>query len=103
MEQTAMNAFAPLKLINAALSPPAQARQMIRRRRPDDRPGLDDLPVGGYPAHACVEDRHRSREFVSFLKQLDAAYPVDTAIKLILDNHSAHTLKENQAWLATKA
>jgi transposase len=52
--------------------------------------------------HACVEDRHRSREFVSFLKQLDAAYPVDTAIKLILDNHSAHTSKETRAWLATK-
>ena len=28
--------------------------------------------------HACVEDRHRSREFIGFLKQLDAAYPADT-------------------------
>jgi hypothetical protein len=41
-----------------------------------------DLLTG--QVHACVEDRHRSREFVGFLKQLDAAYPVDTAIKLIL-------------------
>ena len=29
--------------------------------------------------HARVEDRHRSREFVAFLRQLGAAYPVDTA------------------------
>ena len=52
--------------------------------------------------HACVEDRHRSREFISFLKRLDAAYPMDTAIKLILDNHSAHISKETKAWLATQ-
>ncbi len=52
--------------------------------------------------HACVEDRHRSREFVSFLKRLDTAYPAETAIKLILDNHAAHISKETKAWLATK-
>ena len=49
--------------------------------------------------HAGVEDRHRSREFVAFLKQLDAAYPSQTAIKLILDNHSAHISKETKAWV----
>ena len=49
--------------------------------------------------HACVEDRHRSREFFGFLKKLDAAYSTDTAIKLILDNHSAHVSKETRAWL----
>jgi transposase len=40
------------------------------------------------------------REFIEFLKLLDAAYPADTAIKLILDNHSAHISKETKAWLA---
>jgi transposase len=59
-----------------------------------------DLLTG--KVHACVEDRHRSREFVSFLKRLDAAYPADTAIKLILDNHSAHISKETKAWIATQ-
>jgi transposase len=59
-----------------------------------------DLLTG--KVHGCVEDRHRSREFVSFLKRLDAAYPADTAIKLLLDNHSAHTSKETRAWLATR-
>jgi transposase len=52
--------------------------------------------------HACVEDRHRSREFIGFLQRLNAAYPADTAIKLILDNHSAHISKETKAWLATQ-
>jgi transposase len=52
--------------------------------------------------HARVEDRHRSREFVAFLKQLDAAYPANTAIKVILDNHSAHISKETKTWLAAQ-
>jgi transposase len=59
-----------------------------------------DLLTG--KVHASVENRHRSREFVGFLKKLDAAYPTDTAIKLILDNHSAHISKETTAWLATQ-
>src|SRR5947209_18320114 len=50
--------------------------------------------------HALVRDRHRSREFIEFLKLLDAAYPARTAIKLILDNHSAHISKETRTWLA---
>ena len=50
--------------------------------------------------HARLEDRHRSREFIELLKQVDAAYPRSTAIKLILDNHSAHLSKETRAWLA---
>jgi transposase len=58
-----------------------------------------DLLTG--KVHALVRDRHRSREFVEFLRLLDAAYPASTAIKLILDNHSAHISKETKAWLAT--
>jgi transposase len=57
-----------------------------------------DLLTG--QVHALVKDRHRSREFIEFLKLLDAAYPTHTAIKLILDNHSAHISKETKAWLA---
>jgi transposase len=52
--------------------------------------------------HACIEERHRSREFIGLLKRLDEAYPADTAIKLILDNHSAHISKETTAWVATQ-
>jgi transposase len=57
-----------------------------------------DLVTG--KVHALVKDRHRSREFIEFLKLLDATYPAHTAIKLILDNHSAHISKETRAWLA---
>jgi transposase len=59
-----------------------------------------DLLTG--QVHACVEDRHRSREFIGFLKKLDAAYPSETAIKVLLDNHSAHVSKETNNWLATQ-
>lgn len=59
-----------------------------------------DLVTG--KIHALVKDRHRSREFIDFLKLVDAAYPADTAIRLILDNHSAHISKETKAWLATR-
>ena len=54
------------------------------------------------PEFKHVKDRHRSREFIEFLQLLDAAYPAHTAIKLILDNHSAHISKETQAWLANQ-
>ncbi|KRP99767.1 hypothetical protein AOQ73_19355 [Bradyrhizobium pachyrhizi] len=56
-----------------------------------------DLLTG--KVHALVKDRHRSGEFIEFLKLLDAAYPAGTTIKLDLDNHSAHISKETRAWL----
>jgi transposase len=59
-----------------------------------------DLLTG--KVHALVRDRHRSREFIEFLKLLDTAYPARTAIKLILDNHSAHISRETTAWLAAR-
>ena len=59
-----------------------------------------DLVTG--KVHGLVKERHRSREFIEFLKLLNAAYPASTAIKLILDNHSAHISKETKAWLATQ-
>ena len=57
-----------------------------------------DLLTG--KVHALVRDRHRSREFIELIKLVDAAYPAHTAIKLILDNHSAHTSKETRRFLA---
>ena len=59
-----------------------------------------DLLTG--QVHALARDRYRSCEFIEFLKLLDAAYPAHTAIKLILDNHSAHISKETNAWLASQ-
>ena len=50
---------------------------------------------------ARVEDRHRSVEFISLLSDLDARYPQECTIRVILDNHSSHISKETQAFLAT--
>jgi transposase len=51
---------------------------------------------------ARVERRHRSREFIELLKDLDARYAADCTIRLVLDNHSAHISKETRAFLATR-
>jgi transposase len=51
---------------------------------------------------ARVEERHRSREFVALLKDLDAYYPPEMTIRVLLDNHSAHISKETRAYLATR-
>lgn len=51
---------------------------------------------------ARVERRHRSREFIALLKDLDQHYPRECTIRLILDNHSAHLSKETRAFLDTK-
>ena len=57
-----------------------------------------------YDGHviAQVHDRHRSREFISLLKELDDYYPQHYRIRIILDNHSAHISKETRTYLATK-
>jgi transposase len=49
-----------------------------------------------------VERRHRSREFIALLQDMDQYYPPDCSIRVILDNHSAHISRETQAWLATR-
>jgi transposase len=51
--------------------------------------------------HGDVQDRHRSAEFVDFLKTLDRFYAPEIKIRMILDNHSAHISKETKRYLAT--
>ena len=51
---------------------------------------------------ARVEKRHRSVEFVGLLQDLDAYYPPEDTIRLLLDNHSAHISKETMAYLASR-
>jgi transposase len=48
-----------------------------------------------------VRKRHRSAEFIEFLKLADAHYPAGARIRLVLDNHSAHISKETRSFLAT--
>jgi hypothetical protein len=51
---------------------------------------------------ARVEERHRSLEFIALLKDLDAYYPAESTMRLVLDNHSAHLSKETRRYLATR-
>ena len=51
---------------------------------------------------AQVHKKHRSREFISLLKEIDASYPPEAIIRIVLDNHSAHISKETRAYLVTR-
>jgi len=57
-----------------------------------------DLLTG--QVHGQVVDRHRSREFIAFLKRVDQQYAPPIKIRIVLDNHSAHISKETQQYLA---
>ena len=48
---------------------------------------------------ALVRERHRSFEFIEHLKLLDSTYPKGKLIKIVLDNHRAHSSKETMAYL----
>ena len=51
---------------------------------------------------AQVHDRHRSREFIELLKELDDYYPKESIIRIALDNHSAHISKETMKFLESR-
>lgn len=51
---------------------------------------------------AQVHDRHRSREFIELLKELDAIYPKESIVRVVLDNHSTHISKETMTYLASR-
>jgi transposase len=46
-----------------------------------------------------VRETHKSADFVDFLKILDKKYDMEKKIKVVLDNHSAHTSKETRKYL----
>jgi len=46
--------------------------------------------------------RHRHQEFLRFLKRLEAAYPDDLELHLILDNYGTHTYPTVRTWLAAR-
>lgn len=48
---------------------------------------------------AKVTDRHRAKEFIEFLKQIDKSTPEDLDLHIILDNLSAHKTTEVKVWL----
>ena len=55
---------------------------------------LDGKVIG-----ACMP-RHRSEEFVRFLKKIDAQTPAELDLHLIVDNYSTHKSPKVKRWLA---
>ncbi|MCA1714814.1 MAG: IS630 family transposase [Gammaproteobacteria bacterium] len=49
-----------------------------------------------------LKRRHRSAEFLQFLKAIDAAVPADQDIHLIMDNYGTHKTDKVRAWFAAR-
>jgi transposase len=83
------------------------------------RPGIPERQTHDYKRHgtttlfaalnilngkvigACLP-RHRSREFLKFLRQLETQVPADLQIHLVVDNASTHKRAEVRRWLASQ-
>lgn len=59
--------------------------------------GIDLLTGKTVP---LVSQIHKNSNLIEFLKILDTEYPEGDTIRLILDNHSAHTSKETRWFLS---
>jgi transposase len=95
-----------IKNIAPQLQPIPGKYQTISRDHEYKRLGTVSL-LAGIDLHTgkiipIVRDRHRSCEFIEFLTEVDNNYPEDWKIRIILDNHSAHTSKETTKWLLSK-
>jgi transposase len=83
------------------------------------RPGIPERQTHDYKRHGTTTlfaalnilngkvigtclPRHRSREFLRFLRELELQVPSDLQIHLIVDNASSHKSAEVQRWLAAK-
>jgi transposase len=50
-----------------------------------------------------VRESHKSSDFIEFLKILDNKYDKDLRIRVVLDNHSAHTSRETMKYLSSRS
>ncbi|WKZ14394.1 MAG: IS630 family transposase [Candidatus Jettenia caeni] len=95
-------------LANVAPDLPPQPNQYPQIARDHEYKRLGTASIlAGIDLHdghvfAQVQHRHRSREFIELLKEIDAYYPLDAQIRIILDNHSSHISRETRAYLATR-
>lgn len=60
--------------------------------------GIDLLTGIAIPV---VSETHKSSDFITLLKKMDAMYPEGDIIRTVCDNHSAHKSKETRNYLAT--
>jgi transposase len=57
--------------------------------------------ASGFVIGKCYK-RHRAKEFLAFLKEIDANTPSDLDIHIIMDNYATHKTKVVRAWLARR-
>ena len=60
--------------------------------------GIDLLTGIAIPV---VSETHKSSDFITLFKKMDAMYPEGDIIRIVCDNHSAHKSKETRNYLAT--
>ena len=83
------------------------------------RPGLPERQTHDYKRHGTTtlfaafnilsgkvigscQERHRSREFIRFLNQIEREVPPGIEVHLIMDNYCTHKSAEVQKWLRPK-
>ena len=82
---------------------PMRAGQLERRTHDYKRHGVTSLFAAldiatGNILGKCYR-RHRSVEFLDFLKRIDAAVPADMEVHLVLDNYGTHKTALVRQWL----
>lgn len=82
---------------------PMQVGQLERRTHDYTRHGITSLFAAldiatGNVLGKCYR-RHRSVEFLDFLKKIDAAVPADLDLHLVLDNYGTHKTTLVRRWL----
>lgn len=86
--------------------PPNQEHGYVSRNHDYRRYGTLSLMAGidlvSGNIMPLVRDRHRSAEFIEWLKLVDRYYPEEYVITIILDNHSVHTSKETMRYLSSR-
>jgi transposase len=58
------------------------------------------LDVATGEVYARCQKRHRQKEFLAFLQQLETATPQSLAIHAVLDNYAAHKTPKVRLWIA---
>ena len=105
-------------VVGLYLNPPDNAIQALDRTQPllPLKPGQVERRTHDYKRHGTaslyaafdiltgtvlgrVTQRHRAKEFLDFLKQIDRATPQDLDLHLVLDNSSTHKTPEVRQWL----
>jgi putative transposase len=57
--------------------------------------------ASGFVIGKCYK-RHRAKEFLDFLKQIDTQMPQGLEVHLVMDNYSTHKTPKIKAWLARR-